>query len=149
MSGSRPIIDMEQWIRSLPRVIRFCLAGGLGTGVNLAVMMLLVEGLHMHSFWLKGLANALAMGIGAIAVFFLHRAWTWEDATKRHGYALLRQFFLFAGSLTIGVGCRIALFALFDYYIAIDYLVNVAIGIAGAAIIDYFLYARFVFGKPE
>jgi putative flippase GtrA len=138
---------MEQRIRSLPRIVRFCLAGGLSTGVNLALMVVLVEWLQMNSFLLKSIANFLAMGIGAVAAFFLQRAWTWEDATKLHGAALLRQFAVFAGALSVGVGSRIALFAVLDYFFRIAYLLNVGVGIACAAIVDYFLYAKFVFKK--
>ena len=136
---------MEQKIRSLPRIVRFCLAGGLSTGVNLGVMIVLVEWLQMNSFLLKSIANFLAMGIGAVAAFFLQRAWTWEDATKLHGAALLRQFAVFIGALSVGVGSRIALFSALDYFFRIDYLLNVVVGIACAAIVDYFLYAKFVF----
>ena len=99
----------------------------------------------MDSFILKSLANFLAMGIGAIAAFFLHRAWTWDDAIRFHGAALLQQFVRFAGSLAVGVGSRIAMFAAMDYFFSIAYLLNVTIGIAFAAIVDYFLYEKLVF----
>jgi putative flippase GtrA len=140
---------MEQWIRALPRAMRFLLAGGLSTGVNLAAMGLLVECLQMNSFALKSVANVLAMGIGAVAAFFLHRAWTWEDATKRRGASLLRQFITFMGSLSVGVGSRIGIFAALDYFLGLPYLLNVAIGIAGASILDYFLYDKLVFKRDR
>lgn len=138
---------MEQRIRSLPRWLRFCLAGGLATGVNIGLMFVFVEGLQMQTFLFKGIANVMAMGLGAVAAFYLHRSWTWEDAAKHQGQALFRQFALFVGSLSIGVSSRIFLFAALDYYWGIPYLLNVAVGIAGAAIVDYFLYARLVFRR--
>jgi len=140
---------MEQWIRSLPRGIRFCLSGGVATGVNVALMILFVEWLKMDSFILKGLANFLAMAIGAIAAFFLHRAWTWDDSTKYRGVALLQQIARFVSSLVVGVGSRIGMFAVMDYYFHIAYLLNVAVGILCAAIVDYYLYDRLVFARRK
>jgi putative flippase GtrA len=136
---------MEQLIRSLPRIVRFCFAGGLSTGVNVVFMLVFVELLKMDSFILKNLANVLAMGIGAISAFFLHRAWTWEDSVKLRGMSLVKQFARFVGSLSVGVGSRIGMFSLLDYIFSIDYLLNVVLGIACAATIDYFLYEKLVF----
>ena len=136
---------MEQRIRSLPRVVRFCIAGGLSTGVNVAFMLLFVEWLKMDSFLLKNMANILAMGVGAIAAFFLHRAWTWDDSAKLQGASLAKQFVRFVGSLSVGVGSRIALFSVFDYFFSLAYLLNVVLGIACAATVDYFLYEKLVF----
>ena len=140
---------LSVWIRRWSRPVRFCLSGGTGTLVNLGSLVIFVELMQMNSFLLKNLANAISMGIGAIAVFFLHRAWTWDDAQQQTGKGLVRQFVVFAGSLSVGVGCRLVLFAVLEKYTAIPYLLNVALGIAAAAIVDYFLFDRLVFLRKK
>ena len=139
---------LTAWIQRRPRPIRFILAGGLGTFVNLAVLVFLVELGQMNSFEMKNLANGIAMAIGAVAVFFLHRAWTWSDVDKQRGRRLWRQFVKFAGSLSVGIGCRLVLFAVVEIVLPIPYVINVAAGIALATVVDYLLFGKLVFVRP-
>lgn len=139
--------QLTGWIQHQPRPIRFFLAGGLGTAVNLVAVVFFVEMVQMKSFEMKNLANGLGMVVGAVSVFFLHRAWTWRDVQKQSGWELWRQFYKFAGSLSVGVICRLLLFAVVERIELTPYLINVAAGIAFAAVIDYFLFGKLVFVK--
>ena len=53
---------------------RYLAAGTLSRGFQIVVMVALVELLHTHYV----AANILSVGIPAVAVFFLHRYWTFR-----------------------------------------------------------------------
>ena len=129
----------------IQRVLWFILVGAVAAAVNLAAMVLCTSVLGEHEAWRRNLANVFAMAVGTTAAFLLNRRWTWEDSPKKAGKSLLYQYLLYCGSASAGVALRICLFAVLDALTSIHYLLNVVVGIGSAAVLDFFLYSKFVF----
>ncbi len=123
--------------------------GGSAALVNFLFMVLFVEFLGFKSYFLKNLANVLAMEASILYNFFLCRLWTWGDAPRKKGKDLLAQMGFFHLAALSGIAIRIVLFALLEKW-GLFYLVNVAnvaFGIGAAASINYVLYDKIVFKR--
>jgi putative flippase GtrA len=110
------------------------------------LITIFIEFLGFKSYFLKNLANILAIEMSAIYNFSISRLWTWKDAPKKQGKSLVGQFIYFNLALLAGIVLRVILFAVFEKW-GIFYLLNVAFGIGIAACIDFILYDKFVFRR--
>ncbi len=128
--------------------MRFLIVGLTAAAVNFLIISLFIEILGFKTYFLKNLANILAIEISAIYNFFVSRIWTWEDAPRRHGRSLIRHFISFNLALLAGIITRVILFAILDKW-NIFYLLNVAFGIGIAATIDFVLYDKLVFRRDK
>jgi len=128
------------------RIKRFLITGGSVALVNFLVITILIELLGFNSYFLKNLANILAIEISAFYNFLISRQWTWIDAPKKQGKGLFAQFISFNLAALTGIGFRIVLFPILDN-LGVFYLLNVALGIGIAACIGFFLYDKLVFRR--
>jgi putative flippase GtrA len=133
-------------IRYNERIRRFLIVGFSAAIVNFLIISLFIEILGFKSYFLKNLANLLAIEISAIYNFCVSRLWTWRDAPRKHGPNLVPQFISFNLALLAGIVIRVILFAVLEKY-GVFYLLNVAVGIAVAASIDFILYDKLVFRR--
>lgn len=101
----------------------------------------------MNSIFLKNIANFIALILSILFAFFLHRAWTWKDCAFEKGYRLFRQLILFYSSNTLAILIRTVCFAFFDYFFKLNYVLNVAIGIGIASLINYIVYDKAIFKR--
>lgn len=97
-----------------PRFFRFCVVGGSGVVVNLAVLWLLLLLLPpAWGVWQHRWAMAWAIVVSILTNFLLNDLWTWGDAEKgglRHWLRRLGMFFLVsAAAATVQWGCGVAL----------------------------------------
>jgi len=128
------------------RIIKFLVVGCSAALVNFLLITLFIELLGFKTFFLKNLANIMAIEISAIYNFSISRVWTWKDSPRKQGKNLVGQFIYFNLALLTGIILRIILFAIFERW-GVFYLLNVAIGIGIAASIDFILYDKFVFRR--
>ena len=133
-------------INDFKRVRKFILVGGTAAAVNLVLMALFVELLYFRSYFLKNVANVISMELSIVYAFICNRFWTWHDAERKKGKMFLVQFLFFNLAALLGVLIRFGLFAFFECY-GLYYLINVALGIGVAAIIDFILYDKIVFRR--
>jgi dolichol-phosphate mannosyltransferase len=129
------------------RITKFLIVGCSAALVNFLLITIFIELLGFKSYFLKNLANILAIEMSAIYNFSISRVWTWKDAPRKQGKSLVGQFIYFNGVLLAGIVVRVILFAVFEKW-GLFYLLNVAIGIGIAACIDFVLYDKFVFKRP-
>lgn len=104
--------------------------------------------LGFEGYFLKNLANILAIEMSAVYNFSISRLWTWKDAPRKQGKSLVGQFISFNLALLAGIVLRVILFAVFEKW-GVFYLLNVTIGIGMAAGIDFILYDKLVFRRKE
>ena len=133
------------------RIIKFLIAGMSAAIVNFLLISFFIEIMGFKSYFLKNLANILAIEISAVYNFSISRLWTWRDAPRKQGKSLFAQFVSFNLALLAGIVIRVISFALFEKW-GMFYLLNVAIGIGMAAGIDFILYDKLVFrreGRPK
>ena len=130
------------------RIIKFLVVGCSAAVVNFLLMAVFIEFFGFKTYFLKNLANILAIEISAVYNFSISRLWTWRDAPRKQGKSLVAQFISFNLALLTGIVLRIVLFAILEKW-RVFYLLNVAIGIGVAACIDFVLYDRFVFRRTR
>lgn len=130
------------------RIKRFLIVGLSAAIVNFLIISLFIELLGFNSYFLKNLANLLAIEISAVYNFCISRLWTWRDAPRKHGPNLVPQFLSFNLALLAGIVIRVILFAVLEKC-GVFYLLNVALGIAVAAGIDFVLYDKLVFRRER
>ena len=128
------------------RIMKFLIVGCSAALVNFLLITMFIELLGFKSYFLKNLANILAIEMSAIYNFSISRVWTWKDALRKQGKGLVGQFISFNLALLAGIVIRAILFAVFEKW-GLFYLLNVAIGIGIAACIDFILYDKFVFKR--
>ena len=128
------------------RIIKFLIVGGSAALLNFLLIAVFIEFFAFRSFFLKNIANILAIEICAVFNFSISRVWTWRDAPFKQGKSLMVQFVFFNLALLAGIVVRIILFAVFEKW-GIFYLLNVAIGIGIAARINFILYDRLIFKR--
>jgi putative flippase GtrA len=136
----------ERLMRYNERIMKFLVVGCSAALVNFLLITIFIELLAFKSYFLKNLANILAIEMSAVYNFSISRVWTWKDAPKKQGKSLLGQFISFNLALLAGIVLRVILFAVFEKW-GLFYLLNVAIGIGIAACIDFILYDKFVFKR--
>ncbi len=129
------------------RLKRFLLVGASAFIVNAALLIFFVETLGFASSLLKNVANFLAMELSIFYNFLVSRMWTWGDAPRHRQGRLAAQFAAFNGAALAGVAIRIASFAALESW-QIYYLLNMIIGVALAAALDFVLYDRLIFKRP-
>jgi len=130
------------------RIKRFLIVGLSAAIVNFLIISLFIELLGFKSYFLKNLANLLAIEISAVYNFCISRLWTWRDAPRKHGPNLVPQFLSFNLALLAGIVIRVILFAVLEKC-GVFYLLNVALGITVAAGIDFVLYDKLVFRRER
>ena len=138
----------KQSMRYNERIIKFLILGCSAALVNFLLITIFIELLAFKSYFLKNLANILAVELSALYNFSISRVWTWKDAPRKQGKGLVGQFISFNLALLAGILIRVILFAVFEKW-GLFYLLNVAIGIGIAACIDFVLYDKLVFRRKE
>jgi putative flippase GtrA len=130
------------------RISKFLIVGVSAAIVNFLLISFFIEIIGFKSYFLKNLANILAIEMSAIYNFSISRLWTWKDAPRKQGKSLVTQFISFNLALLAGIVIRVISFAVFEKW-GIFYLLNVAIGIGMAASIDFILYDKLVFRRES
>jgi putative flippase GtrA len=126
--------------------MKFLVVGCSAAVVNFLLITIFIELLGFKSYFLKNLANILAIEMSAVYNFSISRLWTWKDAPRKQGKSLVAQFISFNLVLLAGIVARVILFGMLEKW-GLFYLLNVAIGIGIAACIDFILYDKFVFKR--
>jgi putative flippase GtrA len=140
-------LGVKLW-RDHRRLVKFFVAGGSAALVNLLLITVFIELLGFRSYFLKNLANILAIEMSVVYIFTLSRFWTWRDAPKKQGKSLVGQFLSFNLAYLAGTAIKVILFALFENW-GMFYIFNVAIGMVAAAAFDYILCDRLVFKRNQ
>ena len=133
-------------MRFRERITKFLIIGFSAAIINLVLMILFVEIFRFKTYFLKNLANLLAIEISVIYNFGLQRLWTWKDAPKKQGKGLIKQFIGFNIAALTGISIRAITFAFLEL-LGIFYLLNVAFGIGLVAAISFLLYDKLIFRR--
>ena len=99
-SGARQEIPGQGWRGIILRWLKFNAVGGLGIGVQLAVLLVLKRGLHLG--YLP--ATALAVEVAVVHNFVWHERYTWADRVLpswRESLPRLLRFNLTTGAVSI------------------------------------------------
>ncbi len=142
-------MNIGQWFQEHRQQLKkFALVGLSAAVINLGAMVFLVEVLDFKTDWLKNIANFLSIEISVVYNFIFSRRWTWKHRPQKYGRQLAAQFCSFNLAQGLGILLRVALFALLDKF-GVHYLLNVTIGMALAAAVNYALCDKLVFRKVD
>ena len=127
------------------RWLKFNFVGGIGIGVQLAVLALLVSGLHLS--YLP--ATAIAVETAVLHNFVWHERFTWKDRTfagpRRAREVAMRLVRFHAGNGLVSIAGNLALMRLFVGTMHIKYLVANIVTIAICALANFAASEWFVF----
>src|SRR5215471_2967956 len=120
--------------------LRFCIVGGLNTGVDLLAFNILIWMFPTQDSGLLVIFNSLAYSIGAINSFCWNKIWTF----RQHSEASSDQFVRFALVTSLGIICNDAfLWLATSIFMSLSltsiFWVNVAkvLAIAGSVTVSY------------
>ena len=131
---------------SAVRWMKFNVVGGIGIGVQLAVLLCLKSGFHL------GYLLATGLGVEAAVVhnFLWHERFTWADrvhVTWRQSLLRLLRFNFTTGAVSI-LG-NMALMKLLVDAAHLNYLVANAITIPACSAVNFVVSDRLVFGESD
>ena len=131
-------------IERVPHVIRFGVAGGLATLLQLTLLAALVDLGSEKSF-----AHIIALIVSAQVSFFLNREVTWSErrAPDEKGLQLIGKLARFNGMIAVSMLVNQLTFVVAAAHI--EYLLAGALGVAVAAGINYTVSDRLVFSAQR
>ena len=125
---------------------KFLVVSGSAVALNLLLLFLMVEHMGFGTPFLENVANGLSMELCIVYNFFLSRAITWSDRVREKGGRLFIQILQFHLAIGVTIVFRLLLFPALQH-VGVPYLLNAAIGIALAALFNFFAYDAIVFKK--
>jgi dolichol-phosphate mannosyltransferase len=142
--------DLIEKLPLSPRFFRFCVVGGSGVAVNLAVLGLALALLPAGwGAWQARAAQAAGILVSILTNFLLNDLWTWGDREKGgagHWLRRLGMFYLVSAlAALLQWGCSVALHERLGLWI---YLAQ-ALGIVLAMGINFTMNHRWTFGRPR
>jgi len=127
------------YFNPLIRWLKFNTVGGVGIGVQLAMLAGLKSGAHLS--YLS--ATALAVEATVIHNFLWHERYTWADRETGNSFMRLVKFNLTAGAVSI-LG-NLAIMRLLVGVEHLQYLLANAITIAACSLVNFLVSDRLVF----
>jgi putative flippase GtrA len=118
--------------------VRYTLTGGVATAVHYALLVTLVEGLHLGAAW----AAALGALAGAVVAYFGNRRFTFPHSRARHGHAVPR-FGLVAGA---AAALSASIVWLGSTVLGAHYLLSQAVATATGLVLGYSFNRHWTFG---
>jgi putative flippase GtrA len=134
----------EVWRTTGVRWLKFNAVGGIGIGVQLAVLLGLKTGFHLNYL----LATALAVEAAVVHNFLWHERYTWADRSQPSWRTSLPRFMRF--NLTTGAVSIMGNLGLMKMMVGIghmNYLLANGIAIALCAVANFLISDRLVFGE--
>lgn len=129
---------------SASRFLRFCVVGGIGTFLNLAILAALVE--YLRLWYLP--AATLTFFIVALNNYVWNKLWTFGDR-QGGAWMITSQIAKFILASLVALGVNLAVLGVLVEFVGLWYLSAQFIAVIVAALINFGLSARWVFsGRP-
>ncbi len=77
-----PLHKARRWKSTFIQFLRYCVVGGLNTGVDIGILNILLWRFPTHNVQVLAAYNAVAYSCGAISSFFLNKYWTFRRTQK-------------------------------------------------------------------
>ena len=122
------------------RWLKFNFVGGIGIGVQLAVLTVLKSGLHFNYL----LATALAVETAVIHNFIWHERFTWKDREKNTSPLVRFMKFKLSNGL-LSIAGNLLLMRLLTGLFHFNYLMANLIAITVCSLANFLVSDRFVF----
>lgn len=117
------------------RFLKYGMVGGTGFGVNLGLLALLVEIVHLH----ENLSVIISYGISIQTNFILNELWTFGDKRTTEWRSVLIRAFKFNLVSIIGWAINLAVFSFFFNILGIFYILSEIIAVAVVTLWNFFV----------
>lgn len=135
-------IALFGWAGKYAQFFRFCIAGGLAFTVNLIVLYVLTDILHVYYL----ISTVWAFLVSLAVSFTLQKFWTFRDLSREH---LHIQLPLYIGMQGVNVFLNAGLMYVFVEYLHIWYLFSQAVISLCLAVIIFFINKGYIFKQGE
>ncbi len=132
----------DKKITRLNEIIRFCISGGVGVGLNYVILYFLTEKLHVWYLF----SSLVGFLVNVISNFIFQRFWTFQNKKeadiKKHlfSYFALRIFLLLLNSV-----CLYLFVTVYDFwYMGVQFVLTIVL-----SCISYFVSKRIFKGKGK
>lgn len=127
---------------SLLRIVRFFIAGGTATAVNLATLYALV---HFAGLWYL-ISSVIAFFMGFVVSFTLQKFWTFRDHRTD---VVGKQLAIYLGIVLFNLLLNTAFVYVLVEYVGLSPILAQALAALTIAVEGYFAYKIFVFQDSE
>jgi putative flippase GtrA len=124
----------------LQKIARYIISGSTAALVNVGILFVLVDFVHIHYLSASIVSYLLAL----VVSFSLQKFWTFRESASG---AVHTQFALYTVITLVNLGINTALMYAFVSVLGIWYLLAQIISGLLIAVMSYFVYQRFVFRK--
>ncbi|MDO8648461.1 MAG: GtrA family protein [Candidatus Peregrinibacteria bacterium] len=126
--------------RHLKQGMKFAIAGGAGSIIDLSTLTLFVELFNMPK-WLAGIPSTL---LAVIVVFLLNKHFTFQDREKNYAHQAFKFALVYGAAILFNILCYN-----FFLWLQIHYILSKVLAIGIGAVWNYSLSHGFVFKKRE
>ena len=127
------------------KVGRYLMCGVGTAGFNLVLLVLAIEGLSIETAVGRNLANLVCTELSVLFSFVVYKVLVWRDTRWRSRRLLFYQISAYHASVAVALVLRtLVAFPLLDL-LGIKYTINLLIGIALAAVVNFIASDRIVF----
>jgi putative flippase GtrA len=137
---------MSEHISSLlskyKKLLRFVISGGSATCVNILLLYVLTE--HVHLWYL--LSSIVAFLSAFLISFFLQKFWTFEDPAKDRMHTQFMQFLI---TMLAGLAFNTFLMYICVEYAHFPYILGQVLAGIVIAILNFIVYQKLIFKKNE
>jgi dolichol-phosphate mannosyltransferase len=127
------LVQLARFEGDILRFIKFCTVGVTGTGVNLGLLALLVEGTGLH----ENVAVAISYEISIVNNFVWNELWTFRDRRATAGGSVLARGIKFNLVSLGGFGINMAVFALLFNVLDVFYIAAEGLAILCALVWNF------------
>jgi dolichol-phosphate mannosyltransferase len=129
-------------LRFLPRsrAVRYVLAGGTATAVNILLLFIFTEAFDLWYLFSATLALILATALS----FILQKWWTFRDASRTH---LGRQAVQYTIASLGGIGTNLLCMYVLVEWFSVQYVIAQIIAALLVALGSFFIYRTFIFNR--
>jgi putative flippase GtrA len=89
-SRKEPLHRFHKWTSTFVQICRYCMVGGVNTGIDLLALNGLLWRFPTHNALVLMLYNSIAYSCGAVSSFCLNKYWTFRRTQKPTGTELRR-----------------------------------------------------------
>lgn len=139
--------ELRERIESLfnRKVSRYIACGAITASFNLGLLVLVIEGFGIETTLGRTVANFVCTEISVLFSFFVYKIFVWRDIRWAPRDLLAHQLPIYHASVATAFIVRtLIVFPLLDAN-GIHYTINLVIGIAISAVVNFLISDRFVF----
>lgn len=141
-TSAMPDILPIRLIRKYEQFCKFLVAGAFVVAINLSLLYMFTDMLHVYYLVSTVLAFLIAFGVS----FLIQKNWTFKDRSRDQ---LHKQLPLYLFAQLVNLACNTSLMYLFVEYLHVWYILSQAIIAFGLAMVMFLINKAFIFNGRQ